>query len=331
MLNSASFKSRKMKYGLRSLLLFINLFLIHTAFGQSQESFDKLISETNTFLDSYESLRAFGSDDHYISFKESGLPEKLINAITSDEDYMDGISNDKDSISEFNLIVEYQGLIFENLEKIIAHDKFMDNDIQELIGQSELSVIRSDDGKLYNFSMDEKTGGTYRSRISVMHFTEINQDSLPTLEELEKGLKINPYLVFEGDGFNEIHTLETEEGTKYLLIGSVRGCSYCFESNIMLVKFKEGLFYQEFGYSVNSRSWEEGIAYDPTSKIITVDYITDDLTRDCDCTNYAAFEKDENDYSYEEDMPITKSCHCTFEFNGVNFELIKESWELVKE
>ncbi len=298
-------------------------------FGQSQKSFDELITRTNEYLENYSKLSPLGSDE-FIPLKDSGLPKELIKYIEQHFDEYDGYS--KDTISEFNLLLEFQGLIIENITQIIGHEKFKKNKVEELIHQDfDLSIVVSDDRKLFNFSINEKTGGTYRSRISITHYTEDNTP--PTLKSKDDLEIINQDQVFEGDGFNAIYSIETKEGVKYVLIGDVRGCSYCFESNIMLVKFKDGAFEQDFSYSVNSRSWEEGIIYNSKTKVISVDYITDDLTTDCDCLNYAMLDEEENNYytNNDETEPITKRCHCTFKFNGLNFELVKESWEKVKE
>ncbi|MFK7810302.1 MAG: hypothetical protein AB8F74_21035 [Saprospiraceae bacterium] len=297
-------------------------------FGQSQKPFDELISTTNEYIEKYSKLSPFGSDE-FIPLKKSGLPRDVIKQIKEHLEEYDGYL--KDSISEFNLLLEFQGLIVENITNIISHKKFEDSSIEKLINQDlDLSIVVSDDRKLFNFSLDEKTGGTYRSRISITHYTE--DEESPTIKSSDGPEIINQHGVFEGDGFNAIYSIDTKEGTKYVLVGHVRGCSYCFESNIMLVKLNDGMFEEDFSYSVNSRSWEEGISYNSKTKVITVDYITDDLTTDCDCSNYATLDEEENYYLDNDDPePMVKRCHCTFQFNDLNFELVKESWEKVKE
>lgn len=320
-----------MKPHLYVLVLIVSCSLSNRLFAQSQSSFNRLIEATNTYLANYDTLSPFGTET-YIALAESSLSKDLVASIMADEEYVDGLSNGRDSITEFNLILELQELIMGNLEQLIVHDRFGSSDIEAIIGDYDLAIVKSDDGKLYNFSLDEKTGGSYRSRLSLMHYTEISRDSLPTQQELDEGTKINPYSIFEGDGFDSIHTLDTEEGIKYVVSGSVRGCSYCFETSVMLVYFADGFFQQDFYYSVNSRDWEEGAYYNPETQTIEVDYMTDDLTYDCDCSNTA----DEGGYDnyahdYEDEEMIIKKCHCTFEFNGRNFELVKEGWEKVKE
>ncbi len=314
-------------------LIFAFYILTSFGFGQSQESFEKLVSETNEYISQYSKLNPFVE---YYEIKGFGLSKKETKELLAEADYDATLTKDKDSIASYHTIFYFQENITNNIHKLISHNKFKTNNIKEqlLSNDIDLAIVVSDDKKLYNFSLDEKMGGTYRSRISIMHFTEINQDSLPTQEEIDKRIKISPYTVFEGDGFNNIHSIETKEGTKYVLTGYVRGCSYCFETNVMLVRLEDGIFKQDFVYSVVSRSWDEGgVSYDPKSKIITVDYVTDDLTPDCNCINYAELDREQYDYysDNEETESIEKKCHCTFEFNGLNFKLIKESWEKIKE
>lgn len=306
------------------LLITLGLFT-SVGFGQSQKSFDALISQTNTYLDWYATLSPFGSDSLF-AYKNSGLPKKLVKALKNDADEYDGYT--RDSITEFNLLLEYQGLIVENIEALIRHSKFRTNNIDSLIKSDyDLAIISSPDKKLYNFSLDEKTGGSYRSRISFMHYVDIHPDSLPTVLELEEGSESSVYRVFEGDGYDQIDTIETAEGTKYVLLGSVRGCGYCFETNIMVVSYYDEAFEVEFSYAVNSRSWESGVSYDAENKIITVDYDTDDLTPYCNCSYDASYS---DEYSVEEDaLAFEKKCHCTFTFTGSEFELTKESWEKI--
>jgi len=300
-------------------IIFIFTFctLINFGYGQSLKSFNKLVSETKEYLIQYSKLRP-NSDKNY-SLQNSGLPKVKIKDIKTNLYYDDGYS--KDSISEFNLIIEFQTLIIENIKQIISHDKFNKTNIKEFISDySSLLITISDDKKLYNFSLDKKTGGSYQSRISIMHYTEINQDSLPTKEEIEKGIKTNPYTIFDGDGFNKIYSIKTKEGTKYVLIGNVQNCSTCFDTYILLVKFKNGIFEQDFYYNVNLRNVEEGLNYNPETKIISVDYTTDDLTTDCYCINYANNNKEQYNYNVK---PKQKKCHYNFVFNGLNFELTK--------
>ncbi len=314
-----------MKKPIQIIAFLILCFLINKANSQSQESFNELIKETNGFLNSHSVLNDYmGSYDTFISFKESGLSKKRIESAIMNNDYEDGISKGKDSIYEAYLIEELNKLIKSNVYKIISHTKFKAQKIDSLLNGG-INIVKSEDNKLYNFSFNEKTGGTYRSRISIMYFSDVATENQANQEKKEMG-KLDPYEIFEGDGFNKIHSIPTKEGTKYVLESFVRGCSWCFLSSIMLVKFKDGVFHQDFLYSLDSRNPTEGIEYNSKTKKITVDYVTDDLTTDCYCNNSQKTEENSN-----EREEVKKKCHCTFQFNGLNFFLMKKGSEKVKE
>lgn len=151
-------------------IIIITFFLVSQGFGQSQKSFEKLIAKTNIYLEKYAQLSPFNHDRH-IPYHQSGLPNNIISQIKKDYLTYDGYA--KDSISEFNLLLEFQGLIIENITQIISHKNFNKNKVEELIHKDrDLSIAVSDDRKLINFSLDEKTGGTYRSRISLTHYID---------------------------------------------------------------------------------------------------------------------------------------------------------------
>ncbi len=179
---------------------------------------------------------------------------------------------------------------------------------------NSLDMVRSDDGRLYNFSLDEKTGGTYRSRISWMYYTAW---------ELPEGEGAEPFAVLTGDGFNGIYAIEGDGKIQYVLTGFVRGCSYCFEDQVQLVELVDGVFEERFRYAVRSRSWEGAISYDPDTRRIEVGYETDDLTGVCFCGNEAEEEAPEADYGTGEEGEYRRfQCSCSFIYEAGNFDLI---------
>ncbi|MCT4622904.1 MAG: hypothetical protein N4A46_04715, partial [Schleiferiaceae bacterium] len=108
-----------------------------------------------------------------------------------------------------------------------------------------------------------------------------------------------------------IYQLETLAGTKYLIEGNVRGCSYCFSSYIQLLSYRNNQFYLEFEYHAESRDWGEPIWVSEDLKTVEVFYQTDDLTPECDC------EKLEDGSISRYDNPI--NCKCVFEFDGSTY------------
>lgn len=306
------------------------MFCADDGFSQSQKSFDKLIAQTNNYLEEYASLSPFGG---YYALEDFKISKKEIKELLKSDS--ENFTPDKDSVDAYAMISYLQQKIIDNIYKLTAHKKFLENDITGLLQQGDLNIAVSDDKKLYNFSLYEKTGGTYHSYISVMYFTELKEARWVSAYDSEEESETNPYNIFASDGYSEIHTLDTQEGTKYVLTGSVRGCSYCFATYILVVKNAGGTLKPEFAYNLVLRSWEDSLVYNPETKTITVDYETDGLTDDCYCINEASSEKteqetsdtdtlDEENTDTKEQESIMKQCHCIFEFNGLTFELTKE-------
>lgn len=223
-------------------LLFVCLFPI-LPFAQKQASFTSIVDQLNNDLVQYEKLFAHG--DEYLPINRFDLSKKEMKALIKESDCDAILTNSKDSINQYYMIVYFQERILDQLQLLLNHPDFGKNDIAKMI-HDELSVVKSADNKLYNFSLDEKSEGSYRSRFSYMHFTDLKpQDSS----------EVDPYKIFEGDGYSELFMLNTDEGVKYVLTGNVRGCSSCFETFVQLVSFKDNAFNLDFEYAVNNRGW----------------------------------------------------------------------------
>ncbi|MEO1435180.1 MAG: hypothetical protein AAFV80_06550 [Bacteroidota bacterium] len=307
--------------------LVVGFILPLAGWAQPSVSFMELVEQTNTYLDIYSGLSPFYSDE-YLALKDSRLPKVhqdriKAEAIEFDEPY-------PDSILTYDLQAEYQSLIMQTLVRLTEHPDFEKHDLFELLSEdSDLWIVRSDDGKLYNFSLDEKTGGTYRSRLSLMYYSDWDIERTYSNPRDWPDDHWDPYSIFAVDGYDRIDTLMTPTGVKYLLSGYVRGCTACFETSVLLVSFDTSAVRAEFSYSVTLRSYEEGVYYDPESRTITVEYETDDLTSDCGCSNELDLEPESTPYWYTgtEDALEPIECRCVFQFNGEQFELIESSPE----
>ena len=290
------------------LLFFLFITASNLVNSQSNNSFKKLIDNTNNYLSYYSNLNPYTD---YYSLKTFNFSKEEHLALLEEANYDATLTPNKDSIASYHIIQYFQDKIIKNIHQITSHKQFDNKDIKALLhcNDVDLLIVVSNDKKLYNFSLDEKTGSTYRSRISIMHYTDFNSS---TTED--------PYALFSGDGFNNIYAIKTKEGTKYVLTSNVKGCTYCFETSALLVRPEKGGFVQDFKHAMTSRSWEGGVSYNPEKKQIIVDYIPDDLTTSCYCDDEVKLATSNN-----EPPNIEKRCRCIFDFNGVNFELSKEN------
>jgi hypothetical protein len=293
----------------------------NVSLSQAHPPLDVLIDEVNNYLDTYGHLSPFDDSNH--AFNQIKLLTKDRKEILKYQEDFEFVTND--SIGNYDLICYLQGKIKNKLNEFFDHKDFNEANLSKLNSGGDLSVVKSTDGKLYNFSLDEKTGGTYRSRISWMNLVGIDAT------DLHKGIDWKPsetipaiFSVFEGDGFGEIYAINTTEGIKYVLTGYVRGCSTCHMTFVKLVHFTSAKFELDFDYSVYSRDCKTGVSYDSEANRISVNYVTDDLTSVCDCSNRV--DKNElKDSSNSEEEVEGKKCHCTFEFDGSNFILMENS------
>ncbi|PKQ61973.1 hypothetical protein BZG02_13615 [Labilibaculum filiforme] len=291
--------------------------------SKAHPTFNMLVAEANSYLDSYGQLSPF-DDSHHAFNQIKLLPNDRDEILKHQEDF-EFVTND--SIGNYDLIVYLQGKIKNKLNEIFDHKDFNEANLAKLNSGGDLVVVKSSDGKLYNFSLDEKTGGTYRSRISWMNFVGINATDLYKSLDFKSSEKLPAiFSVFEGDGFTGIYAITTNVGIKYVLTGYVRGCSSCHLTFVQLVHLNSNQFELDFDYSVYLREWDTGVSYDPETNTIVSDYVTDDLTTTCDCSNrltkHKSKDSDEND-----EEGIEKNCHCIFEFDGSNFILVKHTEE----
>ena len=299
------------------LLFTLLLSVPFISFGQAQSNFNKLIDITNHCLKQYAKLTPFG--DEYFPISSFDLSKMEIKDLIIEAGDDDALSKNKDSIQSYFMITYFQEKIIDQINQIVKTPDFQASKMKELLTPGELSIVISDDNKLINFSLGEKTGGSYDSRISIMHYTG------SILNDAIQKDKFNSF--FNRNGYSNIYALKTDNGIKYVLTGYVRECSYCFLRFVRLVTFTDDGFNEEFMYSVENSDWNEGVTYDHETRTILVDYQIDDLTPFCSCGEEIKKEKFGNDKYGDYQGAI--NCRCKFIFNGVTFELVEEGWKKV--
>ncbi|QZT37401.1 hypothetical protein K5X82_00565 [Halosquirtibacter xylanolyticus] len=294
--------------------LFILLLLPLLTRGQGEESYSKLINETNHLLYIYTDLYPFNNE--LLNISDLELTQKEENDLISSASKNNSIdlSENNDSISNWYVIGFIQRKIVKRIKQITHHSDFLHSNIRKLLTSDEISIVISDDKKLFNFSIDEKTGGSYRSRLSIMYYTDFKAAN-PVQEE-----KFQSF--FCSDGYSDIYTLNTKEGVKYVLTNMVRFCSMCFSTSARLISYQDGIFKEEFIHSKESRSWEGGVSYNPETKEIDVSYHLDDMDSSCHCYKN---KKTKPGWTESNGSIFNYTCRYSFVFNGSNFEQVDGS------
>lgn len=293
-------------------ILILTLFLYTAAvysvsFGQG---FEQLIGQTNYYLKMYSGFIPFGESalsEIQLSFQEK-------QELETSAEIESALTEKKDSVDNYFVISFLQDKIIHNLVQLIEHTEFLNHDITELFDET-LTIVKSEDDNVFNFILDEKTGGSYRSQLSVLYFSDVNILLTPEDHELTM------------DGYTAIYPVDTYEGRKYLLIGDRVGCTFCFASYVQLIGFHGDEIMQDFFFYVDNRDMFKEVVYDAVTKTITVEYMLDDLTPLCECEEPSI--DDGVDYDWDESKSV--SCRCRFAFDGTTFQLIEESRNRIEE
>ena len=249
-------------------ILFLIISLSHSLVGQ--DNFDSLYQETLRHLRNYEKIDTYnyGELQSIASFE---FTTKELHDIYLTES---GNSGTKiDSAESFTLLETVQYALVSCIESLIAYPNFTSEDILNRLENTELALLRSPDDKVITLSLDEKTGGSYRSRFSWIVDAE-NRDS----SNLGTTLSAS-------DGYWKIDTAHVSGRVLYILSGGVRGCTSCFQSDLDIITKDESGWTNIFSASINTRHWDSSVYYDEDLRSVIIDYEPDDLTLDCYCND----------------------------------------------
>lgn len=271
-----------------------------------------LVQQTEKYFSIFDTISPVGNQYDITKFK---LDKTEMATLQS---FNDGPDSSK-MWEGFSITGALSGMINGNLAKILDWKNIDDYDLSLLL-KGHLGVAKSPDGRLYVFSFDEKTGGTYRSQITLAHYRPRDGE-----------LPFKGDSAFNTDGYSFIDTIHTKQGIKYVMIGQVAGCSTCLGNYVDVVHYEKGGFVTDFNYSVSTRaSFDDDskpiIDYDSKLHRIYINYTTNDMTPGCNCG------KDGSDGSGGDEFDgNAEDVGCTYVFNGHTFVLKKKKVRPVKE
>ncbi len=295
-----------------------------SAYSQ-KKSIKKTVNNLNTYLEIYETLQSHGQS-YYTIDSLKVTREDLIKEFEAPLEQIDSLDN-------YEAIGIIQSKIDDLLRQVLKHKKANSIDVASAF-KDNLSVIKSNDNKLYSFSIDEKTGGSYRSHLSWMYYLDKNRfTEYPVNDDWHLNQSDKP-TVFEANGYHEIKSFNSFNKTRYLLFGNFKACGSCYIEYITLVHFEKDNFVLDFEYSLESRDYDQKIYFDEGTKSLSVFYDTDDLTEDCFCSNEASnnyWHDNSNDSQLNSDGELIRlSCSCLFDFDGKTYKLSKRCSKIIK-
>ncbi len=258
--------------------LFSVLLLFMLAAGlsaqQGRPALFSLMRETNRMMEIYSCFKPGGVVFH--CFRDMEFEPYEIDRIQTDSYWGNYLSHEKDSIAVFAAIELFQERISGNLRKIISHPDFFRrmNKRQTLSDLKGINTVASDDGRLFNFTFDSKSGSVYQTQTSVMHYLKpaYNATGLSSWSSDNTRMeKISPsaYQVFSTDGYNNIYLLNKEKAI-YLLTGRTPARANSFECYADLVSFKDGVFVKDFEHRITTNKPEDCVNFNQQHKILVM-------------------------------------------------------------
>lgn len=227
----------------RIFTIFILLFLTTQILGQTNKKISKnkkddisqKITEINTLLKFYETLSPFSDNDNWF-------------------DLIDSISNE----------------ITTRLLKILNDKRIVNYSIETLLYQNEISISKSRDNRIFFFSIDEKTGGSYRTSKTIIHYRLLNGTVKADFfgGESSEALATSTYgQVFLLDSLN----------IKYFVIGGVQTCNTCNVSLAITIELDTSTYHTDLIAQFDGRYGDLKVfEYDSIAKVLTYEYYAAD-------------------------------------------------------
>lgn len=221
------------------LTIFTLLFLTTHSFGQANKKISKnskddiaqKIIEINTLLKYYGTLSPFSDDDN-----------------------------------RFNLIDSISDSITTKLLQILNDKRIVNYQIETLLNKDEISISKSNDNKIFFFSIDEKTGGSYRTSKTIIHYRLPNGTVKAEFFEGECSEALGT------SNYGQVFLLDSLSQT-YFVTGSVITCNTCSVSLAITIKLDISTYHVDLIAQFDGRYDDLKVfEYDSIGKVLTYEY-----------------------------------------------------------
>jgi hypothetical protein len=180
--------------------------------------------------------------------------------------FEDHDGNEEDTIFQNSMFpnkhsIEFiQGEIIDLLREVLNDKKIKHSKIQELFpNNNSLFISCSEDSRLCMLSLDEKTGGTFRSTITLIHY-RLSDGSIHT--ELAEGY----------NGSYTIYTLNPKKPA-YFVLGSTITCTTCVNEEAYLFNLDSASYNAELFFDYYGRYYDLlNFSFNPEVKSFYYDY-----------------------------------------------------------
>jgi hypothetical protein len=228
---------------MRVLIIFILLFITAEIFGQVNKKTTKIqkddivqkIAEINTLLKFYGTLSPFSDNDN-----------------------------------RFELIDSISDNITTKLLQILNDKRIINYPIETLLNQDQIFISKSNDNKVFFFSIDEKTGGSYNTSKTIIHY------------RLTNGIVKAEF--FEGEASDALATstygqvfLLDAMSQLYFVTGGVQTCNTCSVSLAITIKLDTNSYHTKLIAQFDGRYDDLKIfEFDSVGKVLVYEYYAAD-------------------------------------------------------
>lgn len=214
-------------------------------------------------------IQTFGQQRKLQKNKKDDITQK-IEEINSLLKFYRTLSPFSDNDNSYKLIDSIGNCITTRLLKILNDKRIINYPIETLLDQNELSISKSNDNKVYFFSIDEKTGGSYKTSKTIIHY------------RLANGYVKANY--FGGEDSEILATSTYEQvflldslSQKYFVIGGVRTCNVCYASLAFTIKLDSIEYQTDLIALFDGRDNNlEVFEYDSIEKLFSYEYYAAD-------------------------------------------------------
>jgi hypothetical protein len=152
--------------------------------------------------------------------------------------------------------------ILEALWQVLNQGPFPQEPLDEDLWHREIQVVKSLNGQLYCYTIDHKTGGSYKPASTILHHRR--RDGIFAAHRLDDCMGQD----VQESNINEVYTLDSL-GTAFLLLGTLQTCNTCFVASAFTVSVDEEGFHFELVAQIKDFNDEtDQLFFDSKSSIL---------------------------------------------------------------
>lgn len=234
--------------------------------------------------------------------------QRKVDSLKVQAEIYDDLSPFSDDEDPFEKIEETQSAIIDHLTFLLNDPRIVTFDLDELFANTGLHVTRSEDHRVYVLTIDELTGGSYRSALSTLHLRYPNGSVSGEVYS---------------DAWSQVHTVDQDRGV-YMITSSVLTCNTCTREHAILLKMDSSKVESESFMDYEGRYYDlHQFGYNEKDRTFAIEYSTPDFRDSLYGDGYGGENDEEAD-----GVPRTYRIRMVYQYKEGEFVLIEDSEEV---